>query len=218
MRVIMLNGSRHFDGTTAQALQVIGQQLQQNNIEVVTVQLDSVSGYRDCDGCNQCKQTGHCRHEDIVNDIIDLLQEADGLILASPTHFGGITGSMKIVMDRLWYATDNLAFFALKPAAVVAVCSRTGAINTWHQLSNYLGCANLLHMGSQYWAILYGEEAADTALDKEGLQTMQILGDNMAWLLTAIDAVKDTIVKPEPEARQKTNFCRIEQFDQAEAN
>lgn len=218
MRVIMLNGSRHFDGTTAQALQVIGQQLQQNNIEVVTVQLDSVSGYKDCDGCNQCKQTGHCRHEDIVNDIIDLLQEADGLILTSPTHFGGITGSMKIVLDRLWYATDNLAFFALKPAAVVAVCRRTGAINTWHQLSNYLGCANLLHMGSQYWAILYGEEAADTALDKEGLQTMQILGDNMAWLLTAIDAVKDTIVKPEPKARQKTNFCRIEQFDQAEAN
>ncbi len=87
MRVIMLNGSRHFDGTTAQALQVIGQQLQQNNIEVVTVQLDSVSGYRDCDGCNQCKQTGHCRHEDIVNDIIDLLQEADGLILASPHPF-----------------------------------------------------------------------------------------------------------------------------------
>ncbi len=47
---------------------------------------------------------------------------------------------------------------------------------------------------------------------------MQILGNNMAWLLTAIDAIKDTIVKPEPEARQKTNFCRIEQFDQAEAN
>ena len=115
MRVIMLNGSRHFDGTTAQALQVIGQQLQQNNIEVVTVQLDSVSGYRDCDGCNQCKPTGHCRHEDIVNDIIDLLQEADGLILASPTHFGGITGSMKVVLDRLWYA-PLLWLFAVVPA------------------------------------------------------------------------------------------------------
>ena len=100
----------------------------------------------------------------------------------------------------------------------MAVCRRTGAINTWHQLSNYLGCANLLHMGSQYWAILYGEEAVDTALDKEGLQTMQILGDNMAWLLTAIDAVKNTIAKPEPETRQKTNFCRVEQFDQTEAN
>ena len=47
------------------------------------------------------------------------------------------------------------------------------------------------------------------ASDKEGMQTMEYLGKNMAWILKCIEAGKNAGVNPpETAAKIKTNFVR----------
>jgi multimeric flavodoxin WrbA len=40
--------------------------------------------------------------------------------------------------------------------------------------------------GSSYWNMGIGMEKGDVEKDKEGIETMKTLGENMAWLLKKI--------------------------------
>jgi len=44
--------------------------------------------------------------------------------------------------------------------------------------------------------------------DEEGVQTMRILGRNMAWLLKIVELGKDKIEPTESERKIYTNFIR----------
>jgi multimeric flavodoxin WrbA len=41
--------------------------------------------------------------------------------------------------------------------------------------------------GSNYWNIGFGWDKGDVSSDKEGLETMRVLGNNMAWLIKKIN-------------------------------
>jgi hypothetical protein len=45
---------------------------------------------------------------------------------------------------------------------------------------------NMPVVTSQYWGIVYGREEGQAALDKEGMQTMRTMANNMSWLLKKI--------------------------------
>jgi multimeric flavodoxin WrbA len=40
--------------------------------------------------------------------------------------------------------------------------------------------------GSSYWNIGHGREAGEVVNDAEGMETMRVLGKNMAWILEKI--------------------------------
>ena len=62
---------------------------------------------------------------------------------------------------------------------------------------------------SQYWNSVHGFTADDVRKDEEGLQTMRVLGQNMAWLLKCIENGKKAgIEKPIYEPRLRTHFIR----------
>jgi hypothetical protein len=66
---------------------------------------------------------------------------------------------------------------------------------------------NMPVVTSQYWNIVYGAGKGEAKLDKEGMQTMRTLGNNMAWLLEKIHSGGDSA--PEREERHEfTNFIR----------
>ena len=107
MKVIAFNGSPHPDGVTASALATVAAELKSAGIEVETVQVGKES-IRGCTGCNGCRKTGRCViADDIVNDCRDRVAAASGVILASPTYYAGIAGTMKSFLDRLFYAGDD---------------------------------------------------------------------------------------------------------------
>lgn len=208
MQVLALNGSQNSKGVTWQAITLVAEELEKDGIglDIVHIGAKPLAG---CTDCRKCRTSHRCIHDDIVNKLIDNLPNYDALLLACPVHYMGIPGPFKAAVDRLLYATEHLEGWGPKPAAAIAVCRRAGAISTLQQLNNYLNCSNLLTVNSQYWNIAFGWKPEEfLAHDLEGVQTMRVLGRNMAWLLKVIDASKNTIEKPVYEKRVRSNFCR----------
>jgi multimeric flavodoxin WrbA len=63
-------------------------------------------------------------------------------------------------------------------------------------------------VGSNYWNEIHGNKPEEALQDEEGLQTMRVLGNNMAWLLKCIELGKQAGVEPVKEKKVWTNFIR----------
>ncbi len=205
MKVLMLNGSPHKNGTTFRALSEIKKELNLNGIEteIITVGDKEITG---CIACCACVNTGKCFKNDIVNEIIDKLKEADGLVVGSPVYYASMNGSLKSLLDRVFFGKSC---FAHKPACAIAVARRAGTIATVDDINKYFTINNMPVVSSQYWNMAFGSNGEQAEQDIEGMQTMRILGKNMAWLLKCIEAGKKAgIEPPEVEKHIKTNFIR----------
>jgi len=53
-----------------------------------------------CVNCGHCLKTGFCRVQDDMQDIYPKLDRADGLVVASPIYFMGVSAFLKILIDR----------------------------------------------------------------------------------------------------------------------
>lgn len=211
MKVLGLNGSTNEHGVTYTAMNIVGDQLKKEGIDLEIYHVGA-EGVHGCLNCMQCRKdkVHRCVINDKVNTIIDKLDEYDGLLLGSPTHFMNIPGPFKAFLDRLFYATENLSGRKLKVGAAITVCRRAGAIDSLHQLNNYFCCSNMITVNSYYWNIVHGWNPDEfLAQDKEGVRTMEVLGQNMAWLLKSLNASRDIVPLPVfTEERVRTNFCR----------
>lgn len=205
MKVLMLNGSPHKNGTTFRALSEIATILNENGIEteIVTVGDKKVHG---CMACGGCAKAGKCVFDDIVNELVEKLTFADGLIVGSPVYFAGANGTLLSILDRMFYNRKN---FAYKPAAAVAVARRAGTTATLDMINKYFLISKMPVVSSQYWNMVFGSNGEQAEEDKEGLQTMRTLGKNMVWMLKCIEAGKKAgVTIPETEQAVKTNFVR----------
>ena len=63
-------------------------------------------------------------------------------------------------------------------------------------------------VGSSYWPIIHGWDAGEAVKDTEGIDTVKMLAENMAWVLMQRDAMKDNLPYPDMEKRRKLNFIR----------
>lgn len=204
MKVLLINGSPNEKGCTYTALTEVANTLQQNGIETELLYLGKkpIAG---CIACGQCRRTGRCVWDDMVNRIGDKLDEYDGIIVGAPVYYGGPAGQLTAFLDRLFYS--NGGRFAGKLGAAVVSCRRGGATATFDRLNKYFGISNMHIVGSQYWNQVHGFTPDDVRKDKEGLQTMRTLGQNMAWLLHCIEAGnKAGVRKPVYEPKVSTHF------------
>ncbi|MBE7087432.1 MAG: flavodoxin family protein [Clostridiales bacterium] len=205
MKVLLLNGSPHENGTTKKALSVVANALNEEGIEteILTVGNKNVSG---CSACGGCSKNGRCVKGDIVNDIIEKISNSDGLIVGSPVYYASINGTLKGILDRVFYARKG---FEGKPAAAVAVARRAGTTATLDILNKYFMISNMPVVSSQYWNMVFGSNGDQAESDTEGMQTMRILGKNMAWLIKCINSGKENgIPFPTHPAHVKTNFIK----------
>ena len=205
MKVILLNGSPHANGTTFRALSEVASSLQENGIEteIITVGDKEVSG---CKACCACVKIGKCVKDDIVNVLVEKIQNADGVVVGSPVYYASINGTLKAILDRVFFAKKT---FAHKPAAAVAVARRAGTTATLDIINKYFMINNMPVVGSMYWNMVFGSNGVQAEEDKEGLQTMRMLGKNMAWLIKCIDNAKSVgLTPPEIEQKIKTNFVK----------
>lgn len=207
MKVLLLNGSPHKNGTTFAALSEVASTLEAQGIEAEIFHVGNGPIYG-CIGCGRCKEAGKCVYQDdIVNTIIEKAKEADGFIFGAPVHYAGPAGIMHTVLDRAFYAGSYA--FAYKPGAAVVCCRRGGATASFDSLNKYFTIANMPVVPSQYWNMVHGANAEDAKKDAEGLQTMRTLARNMAWMLRCFAAGREAgITIPEREPAQRTNFIR----------
>lgn len=205
MKVLMINGSPHKDGTTARALHEISEALKKHDI-TTSVEHIGTAAIRGCIACGKCAQSGYCIfNDDMVNKCIDALKEADGFIVGSPVYYAGPNASLCALLDRMFFMKS--APFAFKPAASVVVCRRGGASSSFDRLNKYFTIAQMPVVSSQYWNSVHGNNStADAEKDLEGLQIMRTLANNMAWLLKCIKAAEGKVPFPQREPWVATNF------------
>lgn len=184
MKVLMINGSPRPKGNTSIALAEIAGRLEKLGIESEIVWIGN-KPVRGCIACNTCKgNPGACVfNDDICNEISARMNGADALIVGSPVYWGQPNGALLSIIQRMFYSNGDA--FRGKPAAAVAVCRRGGATAVFQTLNMPFQMMNMPVVTSQYWNIVYGREPGQAALDREGLQTMRTLANNMAALLKA---------------------------------
>ena len=205
MKVLLVNGSQHEKGCTYTALNEVAKALNANGVEteIFWIGKHQVSG---CRGCWVCKKTKKCVIDDGVTEFVEKAAEFDGYVFGSPVYYASAAGALVSFMDRVFYSGGkNLAY---KPAAAVVSCRRAGASTTFDVINKYFTINNMQIVGSNYWNEIHGNTAEEAAQDEEGLQTMRILGNNMAWLLKCLQLGKEAGLAPERERKIMTNFIR----------
>lgn len=211
MKVLLINGSPHKNGSTNRALEEVAATLNKNGIETEIFWIGN-QPLHGCIACKTCVKTGKCVFDDSVNKCREKALTADGFIFGTPVHYAAASGAMTSFMDRLFYSefcgNGNKAFY-LKPAAAVVVARRAGTTSTYDQLNKYFGLHEMPIISSRYWNLVYGASAGQVEKDTEGMYTMRVLGANMAYFLRCKEAAEKLGVKlPEREQPIFMNFIR----------
>lgn len=191
MKVVAFNGSARRDGNTAILIRAAFQELEAEGIMTEMVQMAG-QPLRGCTACGQCgkRKDGRCAvGGDRINEYIDAMRQADGIILASPTYFADVTAEMKALIDRAGYVSRaNGQLFRRKVGAAVVAVRRGGAIHAFDTMNHFFLIGEMLVVGSSYWNIGIGREPGAVEQDEEGLTTARVLGRNMAWALKKLHA------------------------------
>ncbi|MFP3090735.1 flavodoxin family protein [Treponema sp. TIM-1] len=205
MNVLLINGSPRQKGCTFTGLSIIKEQLAENGVDSTIYQVGSkpIVG---CIACMSCKKTGKCAFDhDGVNTVAEALKEADGIILGSAVHFASATGAATSFFDRLFYSIDR-KYLKLKFGACIVSCRRGGASATFDQLNKYFTICQMPVVSSCYWNQIHGYTPEDVYKDEEGVRTLRVLANNMAYLIKCKKAAG--IAEPEEPPRVMTNFIR----------
>ena len=203
MKVIALNGSPNAGGGVANGIAVMKRELENEGIETEVVHIGNKK-IQGCMDCRKCRELKRCVIEgDALSENLDKILSADGLILGSPVYYGGIAGTFKCFLDRLFFTGPNLKF---KVGATVVSVRRTGGIAAVQQLNNYFNLAQIIITPGVYWNVIHGRTPEEQAQDAEGIQIMEIQARNMAWILKTVALGKEKIALPIMQKRKLTNF------------
>lgn len=208
MKVILVNGSPHKEGSTFTALSEVAAVLNQEGIETEIFWIGNkpITG---CIACGKCEELGKCAFDDAVNEFSEKAVEADGFVFGTPVHYASATGNITSFMDRLFFSNGDPAKFYLKPAAAVVSARRGGNTSTFDQMNKYFTISQMPIVSSRYWNMVHGMNAEETKQDAEGMYTMRVLGRNMAYMLRCQEAAKKAGVPlPAEEEPAWTNFIR----------
>jgi multimeric flavodoxin WrbA len=189
IKVVALNGSARKGGNTSILLRYVLAELEKEGIETELVELSGAK-IHGCLSCRECsKKKDHCcaQRNDMGNVYIEKMEQADGILLGSPTYVADVTPEIKALMDRACLVSKaNGGLFRRKVGAAVVAVRRAGAMHAFDALNHFFLISEMIIPGSSYWNIGIGREIGDVEKDEEGIQTMKTLGQNMAWLLEKI--------------------------------
>jgi multimeric flavodoxin WrbA len=211
MKTVAINGSPNENGNTYHAIKMVSDVLEKEGIETEILHVGN-QAIRGCLACGQCskKKNEQCvQVDDVVNEYIQKMKLADGIIIGSPVHFSAIGGTMKSFLDRVFYVTGvNNSMLRHKVGAAVVAVRRSGGLPTFNQLNNFLCYSEMLLPTANYWNVIHGTKPGEAIQDAEGTQIMQTLGRNMAWLMKLVEHGKGAIAPPEKEGKIYMNFIR----------
>ena len=212
MKVLMLNGSCNVNGSTKAGLDIMAGVFAGQGIETEIVCVGA-KPVRDCLGCGKCTELKRCVfNDDAVNEFVGKAAAADGFVFGTPVYYAHPSGRILSFLDRVFFSSrmkDGYAVFRHKPAASIVVARRAGTSASYDVMNKYFGISNMIAVGSTYWNEFHALTREDVPKDGEGVQTLENLARNIAWLMKCLKAGRDAGV-PKPEIREEalTNFVR----------
>jgi multimeric flavodoxin WrbA len=189
MKVIAFNGSARKEGNTSILLNMVFDELKAEGIET---EIYALAGkpIQGCIACYKCFENKNKRcavEKDIINECIQKMIEADGILLGSPTYFADVSAGMKALIERCGMVSRaNGDMLKRKVGAGVVAVRRAGAMHVFNSLNSFFLINQMIIPGSSYWNLAIGRQVGEVNNDAEGVQTMKNLGKNIAWLLKRI--------------------------------
>jgi multimeric flavodoxin WrbA len=186
MKVLGINCSPRKGGNTEILINEVFRAMEKEGIKTEFFQLGgkNVSG---CIACMKCikKEDGKCHQKnDAINECIEKMVNADAIIIGSPVYFADLTAEAKALIDVAGYALRGAGNpLKRKPGAAVIAVRRAGAIHAFDSINHFFLINEMIVPGSSYWNIAIGRAKGDVLKDEEGMRTMKVLGENMAWLM-----------------------------------
>ncbi len=190
MKVVAFNGSARKNGNTAILTNLVLRELEKEGIETEIVQLagKKIHGCIACMKCFENKDQRCSVTNDVLNSCVEKMIEADGIILGSPTYFANVSTELKALIDRsgmTGLANDRM--FKRKVGAAVVAVRRGGATHVFNSINHFFFIEEMIVPGSVYWNMGFGLDKGEVEKDEEGINTMKVLGENMAWLLKKVN-------------------------------
>ncbi|MBN2041243.1 MAG: flavodoxin family protein [Spirochaetes bacterium] len=189
MKVIAINSSPRKNGNTASLINYALDEIRHEGFETEYISLAGKS-IRGCTACYKCfeNQNRRCAIDnDILNELVEKMIDADGIILGSPTYFADVNAEMKALIDRAGFVSkSNGDLLKYKVGAAAVAVRRAGSVHVFDSINHFFLISQMIISGSSYWNMGIGMEAGDVEKDEEGINTMKILGRNMSWLLKRI--------------------------------
>ena len=212
MKVIAINGSPRAKGNTYQSLAIMGEEFAKQGVEFEILHV----GHKAIHGCIGCGKCAEAKNEkcptfpnDIVNEAVPKMKEADGIILASPVYYSGVAGTMKCFIDRAFYVGGvNGGLFKHKIGTSVSAQRRTGGSATLDCLNHYFTISEMPIASSTYWNAMHGMNPGEVSQDEEGVQTLVNLAKNMVWLMKMRETTREIVPTPDSVKAVRTNFVR----------
>lgn len=205
MKVLILNGSPKSAGNTAIAIEEMRKVFAEEGVETEIVQVGN-KDVRGCIACGRCGELGRCVFDDVVNEIAEKFEKADGLVVASPVYYASANATLIAVLDRLFYSSH---FDKTMKVGASVVCARRGGCSaTFDELNKYFMISSMPVASSQYWNSIHGRTPGEADEDEEGKQTMRVLAGNMTFLMKSIALGKEKFGLPKIEEREWTHFIR----------
>jgi len=186
MKVIAFNGSPRKEGNTALMLREVLKPIAAAGIETELIQVGGVllHGCKACGACAKMKNMTCVQQGDPMNEWIQKMVEADGILFGSPSYFSGLTSELKALIDRAGYVTImNGRVLSRKVGAAVCVHRRAGGVNVMDQINHMMLMSRMIVPGSTYWNLGVGRLEGEVMNDAEALANMKDLGETIAWLI-----------------------------------
>ena len=205
MKVLIISGSPRPEGNTQTACREMVSVFEEEGIEAELLRVGSMD-IRGCIACGRCGELGRCVFDDIVNEAARKLEEADGLVVASPVYYASANATLIALLDRLFYSSrfDK----TMKVGASVVIARRGGCSATFDELNKYFTISGMPVASSRYWNSVHGMDKGDAAFDAEGICTVRTLARNMSFLMRSIALGKEKFGLPKAEPAAWTHFVR----------
>ena len=191
MKVVAINGSPRKEGNTFILLNTVLDEMKKEGIEseIHSLADKPIQGCMACYRCFKNKNRRCSVDKDAANEFISLMEKGEGILLGSPTYFSDVTAGMRALIERAGLVSRaNDYMYKHKVGAAVVAVRRAGAIPAFSALNLFLHYNQMVLPGSSYWSIAIGRDIGDVKKDEEGMQTMKVLGQNMAWLMKKVYA------------------------------
>lgn len=187
MKVLGICGSARKNGNTSILIKAVFSELAKHGIDTELVQF-AQNIVEPCKGCFACRGKGNCIYgRDIFQETFRKMVEADGIILGSPVYSADVSANMKAFLERAGVVVaTNPGLLRRKVGASVAAVRRGGGLTAVDTMNHFLLNKEMLVVGSTYWNMVYGKEVGEVLQDREGMDNMRNLGENMAWLLNEL--------------------------------
>ena len=182
-KVVLLSGSPRAKGNTVQVLEECTKIIENEGIatEIISFAGKKIEG---CIACYKCRDTKKCSLHDSLNEIIDKIRTAKGLIIGAPVYFGTPRGDLMNALQRIGMVSRGTdKFLSWKVGGPIAIARRGGLSTSYQEMLMFYFINDMIVPGANYWNIVFGSQPGDAVKDTEGIDTVKQFSGNIAKLI-----------------------------------